>query len=235
MRLPLVVEAFDATMDGLLEVIGVGEGSIGEMVLLEVAPTMLDGVELGRVLGQPLQREPRPRSECLGRELAGMDRTIVHDNDQRLDAFFLAIDQAEIIEQADKVGRALGGAGADKKPGADWVEGAQHGAAPSLSRRLDAQVGAALGPTMGQVGMGACLGRVEEKEVDHPRGGLAPQFLQSAAAGSDGLRILAPLQGVPWPAPSEPLWRSCTESQALPMAGPPRRRISALRRGKVHR
>ena len=174
MRLPLVVEAFDATMDGLLEVIGVGEGSIGEMVLLEVAPTMLDGVELGRVLGQPLQREPRPRSECLGRELAGMDRTIVHDNDQRLDAFFLAIDQAEIIEQADKVGRALGGAGADKKPGADWVEGAQHGAAPSLSRRLDAQVGAALGPTMGQVGMGACLRRVEEKEVDHPRGGLAP-------------------------------------------------------------
>ncbi len=74
MRPTLLVEAVDGTVDDPVEVIGVGKGSVGKVVPLEVAPAMLDGVEFGRILGQPLEREPRPLGKSLGRALARMDR-----------------------------------------------------------------------------------------------------------------------------------------------------------------
>ncbi len=76
MRLPLLVEAVDGAVDGTVEVIGVGKGAVGEVVPLEIAPAMLDGVELGGILRQPLEREPGPLGKRLGRELARMDRLI---------------------------------------------------------------------------------------------------------------------------------------------------------------
>ena len=86
---------------------------------------------------------------------------------------------------------------------------------------------------MGQVGKGARLGLVEEEQIDRARRGLPLQLLQPAAAGGDGLGILTALERVPWPAPAEAFRRSCVESQALPIAGPPRRAISARSRGRV--
>ncbi len=130
MRLSLLVEAVDGAVDGTVEVIGVGKGAVGEVVPLEIAPAMLDGIELGGVLGQPLEREPRPLGQGLGRELARMDRPVVHHDDQRLGALAPAIGRGEIVEQIDKVGRALAGAGMHEKLGPDRVESAE------MARRL---------------------------------------------------------------------------------------------------
>ena len=233
MRLSLLVEAVDGAVDGTVEVIGVGKGAVGEVVPLEIAPAMLNRVELGGIFGQPFEREPRPLGQGLGRELTRMDRPVVHHDDQRPGALAPAIGRGEIVEQIDKVGRALGGAGADKKLEADRVESAEHGAPLGLAGRLDAQVRAALGPTMRQVGVGACLGLVKEEQIDRAHSGLPPQLRQPAATGGDGLGILAAFQRVPWPTPAEAFWRNCTESQAWPIVGPPRRRISTRSRGKV--
>jgi hypothetical protein len=73
MRLPLVVEAGDSIRDGALESIGIGEGTVGELVLLEVAPASLDVVQLGGVFRQPFEGEPRARGERLCCQLAGVD------------------------------------------------------------------------------------------------------------------------------------------------------------------
>ena len=54
----LAVEIGDGVMDGLVERGGVGEGLVGEMMGLEVAPDELDIVEFGRVFGQPFDGEP---------------------------------------------------------------------------------------------------------------------------------------------------------------------------------
>ena len=45
-------------MDGVVERDGVGEGLVGEMMRLEVAPHRLDVVEFGRVFRQPLDGQP---------------------------------------------------------------------------------------------------------------------------------------------------------------------------------
>ena len=78
MGLPLLVEPLDPAVDGMVEVIGIDKGAVGEVVPLEVAPEVapaaFDGIELGGILGQPLEREPRPFGKRLGGELAGMDR-----------------------------------------------------------------------------------------------------------------------------------------------------------------
>ncbi len=49
MRLPLVVETGDSVRDGVGESVGIGEGAIGELMLLEVAPASLDVIQLGGV------------------------------------------------------------------------------------------------------------------------------------------------------------------------------------------
>jgi hypothetical protein len=74
MKLSLLIEPIDRAVDGMVEVLGVGKGAVGEVVPLEVAPAALDGVQLRDILGQPFEREPRPFGERLGGELAGVDR-----------------------------------------------------------------------------------------------------------------------------------------------------------------
>jgi len=73
----LAVEIGDGVMDGLVERGGVGEGLVGEMMSLKVAPDELDIVEFGRVFRQPFDGEP----VCAGgqgvkRAFAGVDRTL---------------------------------------------------------------------------------------------------------------------------------------------------------------
>ena len=65
MRLPLVVETGDSVRDGAGESVGIGEGAVGELMLLEVAPTSLDVVQLGGVFGQPFEGEPGALGERL--------------------------------------------------------------------------------------------------------------------------------------------------------------------------
>ena len=63
-------------MDGSIEVGGVGEGVVGEIVRFEIVPDNLDVVEFGRVFWQPLDGEPMlARFEGGKGELADMDRS----------------------------------------------------------------------------------------------------------------------------------------------------------------
>jgi hypothetical protein len=50
MRLPLVVETGNSVRDGAGESVGIGEGTISEIMLLEVTPASLDVIQLRGVL-----------------------------------------------------------------------------------------------------------------------------------------------------------------------------------------
>ena len=49
MGLPFVVEAGDSVRDSASESVGISDGTIGELMLLEVAPASFDIVQLGGV------------------------------------------------------------------------------------------------------------------------------------------------------------------------------------------
>ena len=49
MGLSFVIEAGDSVRDGAGESVGIGEGTIGELMLFEVAPASFDIVQLGGV------------------------------------------------------------------------------------------------------------------------------------------------------------------------------------------
>ena len=74
MRLSLVVETGDSVRDGAGESLGIGEGAIGQIMLLEVAPASLDVVQFGGVFWQPFEGQPGARGERLCCQLAGVDR-----------------------------------------------------------------------------------------------------------------------------------------------------------------
>ena len=44
-----MVETGDSVRDGVGESVGIGEGSVGQIMLLEVAPASLDVIQLGGV------------------------------------------------------------------------------------------------------------------------------------------------------------------------------------------
>src|SRR3954451_3911273 len=108
MGLALVVETGDRIRDGAGKSVGIGEGTIGQKMLLEVTPASLDVVQLGGVFRQPLEGEPSARGERTGCQLAGVDRPVVENRDQGLGAFGGAVGSAKLVEQGNKVGRALG-------------------------------------------------------------------------------------------------------------------------------
>ena len=72
MGLSLVVETGDSIRDGAGESVGIGEGAIGELILLEVAPASLDVIQLGCVFRQPFEGQPGARGERLCCQLAGV-------------------------------------------------------------------------------------------------------------------------------------------------------------------
>ena len=82
MGLSLVVETGDGVRDGAGESVGIGEGSVGELMLLEVAPALLDVVQVGGIFRQPFEGEPGALGERLCGQLAGVDRPVVENRDQ---------------------------------------------------------------------------------------------------------------------------------------------------------
>ena len=71
-------------VNGPVEIVGVGEGLVGQMMGFEIAPDELDVVELGRVLGQPFDGEPMGAgAKRGGGGLAHVDRPIVEHHDDR--------------------------------------------------------------------------------------------------------------------------------------------------------
>ena len=87
MAASFVIELHNGFLDGLVEVFGAGEGLVGEVMPLHIAPSLLDVVEFGSVLWQPFDREPgRPLGECCCGCLAGVDGTVIEDKAHRLGA-----------------------------------------------------------------------------------------------------------------------------------------------------
>jgi hypothetical protein len=64
MRLSLLIEVIDGVPDGAFESVGIGQGAVGELMLLEVAPASFDVVQLGRVFRQPLEGKPSALMAC---------------------------------------------------------------------------------------------------------------------------------------------------------------------------
>src|SRR3954462_7842900 len=105
-----MVETGDSVGDGVGESIGIGESSVGKLMLLEVAPASLDVVQLRGVFRQPFEGEPGALGEGAGCQLAAVDWPIVEDRDQGPGSFGGSVGGAKLIEQGDKVSGALGGA-----------------------------------------------------------------------------------------------------------------------------
>ena len=137
MRLSLVVETSDGVMDRAFESVEIGDGAIGQIMLLEVAPASFNIVRLGGLFGQPFEGEPSALGERLCGQLAAVDRAVVENRNQRPGAFGGAISGAELIEQVDKVGGALGRAGMHEKGATDRIEGAEHRPLFALAGRFD--------------------------------------------------------------------------------------------------
>src|SRR4051812_30729539 len=102
MRLSFVVETGDGVRDGAGESVGIGEGSVGKLMLLEVAPASFDVVQLGGIFRQPFEGEPGARGERLCCQLAGVDWPIVENRDQGPGAFGGAVCGAKLVEQGDQ-------------------------------------------------------------------------------------------------------------------------------------
>ena len=107
MRLSLMVAAGDGVLDGAVESIGIDEGAVGEIMLLEVAPASLDVVQFGGVCRQPFEGQPGALGQRSGGQPAAVDRSIVENRDQRSVSFGSAVSGTEAIEQRDKVGEHL--------------------------------------------------------------------------------------------------------------------------------
>src|SRR5215218_3054055 len=115
MRLPLVVETGDSVRDGVGESIGIGEGSVGELMLLEVAPASLDVIQFGGVFRQLFEGEPGALGERLCGQFAAVDRPIVENRNERPGAFGGAVCGAKLVDQSDKIGGARGRASMHEK------------------------------------------------------------------------------------------------------------------------
>src|SRR4051794_3653543 len=111
------------------------------------------------------------------------------------------------------------------------IKSAEHRPLLRLAGGFDTQLGAAPGPAARQIGMRERLGFVEEHEIDRPGCGLGLQIGEVLTAGLDRGCVLAPFEDVARPSPGKPLWRNWCESHRGEIAGPPRRAISAHRRG----
>src|SRR3954451_17623629 len=102
MGLSFVVEAGDSVRDGAFESVGIGEGTIGQIMLLEVAPASLDVVQFGGVFRQPLEGVPGTLGKRAGCQLAGVDRPVVENRDQGPGTFGGAVGGTELVEQGNK-------------------------------------------------------------------------------------------------------------------------------------
>ena len=200
-----MVEAGDSVRDGSGESVGIGEGAISELMLLEVAPASFDVVQLGGVFRQPFEGEPGALGKRLCGQLAAVDRPVIENRDQGPGAFGGAVGGAELVEQGDEIGGALGGAGVHEKAPVHPIKGPEHGLFLCLAGRFDAQLDAAPSPAARQIGMCERLGFVEEHQINRPCCHLGFQLGKALTAGRDRRCVLAPFERVARPTEGKPL------------------------------
>ena len=203
---------------------------------LEIAPDRLDFVEFGGVFRQPLDGEP----VCAGgqggeRALAGVDRTIVLDQHDRLGLSpgLRSKETVELLQMRDEIAAALGRAGMDDELARDVIERPQHRDLLGLPRRRHTQVRPRLRPGAGEIGMRQRLALIALREERcRP---LRPAVCAVAGAGppvpprfpSD---VPSACAGA---AASGTFFRKALDSCERLMRTPSRASISARRRGIV--
>ena len=223
-------------MDGSVERVGVCEGLVGKVMGLEIAPYRLDVVEFGGVFWQPLYGQPMcPGGQSGKRALAGMDRSIVLDEHDRLGRtpWLRAEEMIDLLEMGDEVAAALGRAGVHDQPAREIIERPQDRDLLGLSRRGHAQVRSRLRPGAGEIGMGQRLALVAMEKDNVARFGLLFADLEAEADPLDLAGVLTSLQRVPGPPPAEVFFRNAFDSCERLMRTPSRASISARSRGIV--
>src|SRR5215208_7273358 len=108
----------------MTESVGIGESMVGELMLFEVAPASFDIVQLGGVFRQPFEGEPGTLGKRLCCQFAAVDRSVVENRDQGPGSFGGAVCGAELVEQGQEVGGALGRAGVHEKAPVHRIKGA---------------------------------------------------------------------------------------------------------------
>ena len=207
----LVIEDIDGLVDCLFECVGVGEGLVGEVMRLEIAPGALDVVEFRRVFGQPLDGEPMGAGgEGCEREFAGMDRTVVldqHDGREGLSGP-RPIAPIELLEMGDEVAAALGPAGVDDEFADGMIERAQQRDFFRLTRSGHTQICPGFRPGAGEIGMCQRLALVAVEQDNIAGFSLLLAQLPTQADAFDLGGNLTTAQRVPRPPPAEVFLRS---------------------------
>ena len=231
------VHGVDFLVDCGVEMIGIGEGLVGEALAFEVFPAALDVVEFGGVFGEPFGRQPMATLGERGqRRLAGVNRPVVEDDPDGLAGFSRsgAVTAVEPFEKRHDIGAAFGSRGLDDEFAGGEIERPDHGDLLRPARRLDPEIGAALGPGTRQVRMGKGLRFIGEQQYDVAGQRLSFEQLQTQARTLNRLCVLAAFQGVAGPfAGKAPFLRSTTDSRDREIRWPVRRSISAESRGSV--
>ena len=93
----------------------------------------------------------------------------------------------------------------DEKAPAHRIKGPEHRPLFRLTGCLDAQLGAASRPAVGQRGRRERLGFIEEHQIDRPCCGLGFQIGEVPAARLDRGCVLAPFEGVTRATEDKPL------------------------------
>src|SRR3954452_7236823 len=208
------IEFPDGVVDGLIEVVRSGEGLVSEMMPLQVAPETLDIVQLRSVFRQPLDPEPMsPLGEGGTSRLAGVDRTVVEDQNEGLDrdAELGTIAAVDLLQESDEVRASFGSAGLNNELATRPVEPPEHRHFGALARRWDAQVGPLLRPDVRQVRVGEGFGLVTKEQHNVHRLGLGFEQLSAQARPVHGIGVLPTFQCVAGSPPAKaPFFRSTT-------------------------
>src|SRR3712207_759130 len=137
------IERHDGLVDGSIQVFGSREGLTSKMMTLQVAPEFFDVIELWSIFRQPLDPEPvRPLLKRGPRQLAGVDRAVVHDQANRLDrgAGHGTIAAVALLPKRDAVRTPAGSAGAPGGVAKLPVHQGAAGHVRSPARRRNAQI-----------------------------------------------------------------------------------------------
>ena len=223
-------------MDGAIEVLGVGEGLVGQMMRFEVVPDNLDVVEFGRVLGSHSTVSQWARA---ARAAVVALLTWIGPLSSTMTTGFIRmpglgpIQAIEHLQECNEIGAALGSAGVHNEAAGGVIERsimATFLACPGDGTRRSAPHS---GPGSGKIRMRQGLALVSEEKHDIAGLRLRLSQCQPEAHAVDGVAVLAALQGVTRPAPAELFLRSTLDRRDLEMVTPSRLSISPMRRASV--
>lgn len=193
-----LIEIFDRGGDSTVEFVDRSERLMGKEVALQIAPGSLDVIEFGGVFGQPLDCQPGALFKCGPGQLAGVDRAVVEDEDDRLGSLIRSrpIERIEALQQGDEIAAALGAAGVNDQLAGGMIESAEERKLVRLTGRRHPEIGASLCPGMSQIRVGERLGFIGKQQADIASLGLLSEQLQpqpsiinrlSGGSGSGGV------------------------------------------------